>query len=302
MVAAALNGMRGSFNHVGFIERKSHHPISFLNFFSAALTLLNFCSSQKIQSELVSLQTLAPKFMISSFLGIFCLYFFETWASKEAHIPLVSFLTYAAGGILSSVFLKEKIGLMKMLAFAAILPSVYFIIAHEVGISGSMTGIILALLGGLGCALFIFASKLLKIGSGLAHLVWLFGFGSLYLTIPYAMKGFSIPSPPVAIAILGLVIFPTIGDFYFTTKAIQHGNASSVQIIESSAPLFATLFAIVFFGESLGVADWLGALMYNDKSSSHPETRTRDFAGTHILSMIPKLDKFRFNLGSGLKK
>ena len=112
------------------------------------------------------------------------------------------------------------------------------------------------ILGGLGYALFIFASKLLKIESGLAHLVWLFGFGSLYLAIPYAMEGFSMPSPPVAISILGLVIFPTIGGFYFTTKATQHGNASSVQIIESSDPLFA----IVLFGESLGVAGWLGAL------------------------------------------
>lgn len=201
--------------------------------------------------------------MILSFLGIFCLYFFETWAFKEANIPLVSFLTYAAGGVtlvLSSVFLKEKISLMKILAFSAIVSGVYFIIAHEAGISGSMAGIILALLGGLGYALFIFASKLLKIESGLAHLVWLFGFGSLYLAIPYAMEGLSIPSPPVAIAILGLVIFPTIGGFYFTTKAIQRGNASSVQIIESSDPLFATLFAFVVFGESLGVTGWLGAL------------------------------------------
>lgn len=171
----------------------------------------------------------------------------------------MSFLTYAADGvtlILSSVFLKEKVSLIKMLAFAAIVPGVYFIIAHVSGISGSITGVILALLGGLGYALFIFASKRLKIESGLAHLVWLFGFGSLYLAIPYSMEKFPIPSPPVAIAILGLVILPTIGGFYFTTKAIQHGNASSVQIIESSDPLFA--FAV--FGESLGVTGWLGAL------------------------------------------
>ena len=37
--------------------------------------------------------------MILSFLGICCLYFFGTWAFREANIPLVSFLTYNANSI-----------------------------------------------------------------------------------------------------------------------------------------------------------------------------------------------------------
>ncbi|WP_434527149.1 EamA family transporter [Photorhabdus asymbiotica] len=54
-----------------------------------------------------------------------------------------------------------------------------------------------------------------------------------------------------------LVFLPSIGGFYFTTKAVEKGEASNVQIIETSDPLFSTLFAFLFIDETLG---WLGAI------------------------------------------
>ncbi|MGV4398228.1 DMT family transporter, partial [Pandoraea pneumonica] len=58
---------------------------------------------------------LAPRwlqFACLAFLGIFCLYFFETKAFSLASIPLVSFLTYAAGGatvVLAGRYLGERL-------------------------------------------------------------------------------------------------------------------------------------------------------------------------------------------------
>ena len=202
--------------------------------------------------------------MLLSFLGVFCLYFFETWAFAKASIPLVSFLTYAAGGItliLCVVFLKERLAFTKALSFIFILGGVAFLYMFEGNISGTKLGIILALLGGLGYALFIFFAKFLNIGSGLPQLVWLFGFGSLYLFLAWGYEGFTLPSPSAIWPILALIIIPTIGGFWLTTKAVEAGHASNVQIIETSDPLFASLFAFWLFGELLSVAGASGAAL-----------------------------------------
>lgn len=204
------------------------------------------------------------KFALLGFLGIFCLYFFETWAFNQASIPLVSFLTYAAGAItllLSVIFLKEKITICKIIAFLSIIAGIFFMLLFAKDVKGSLLGVVFALLGGLGYALFIFMSKIFKIGSGIAQLFWLFLFGSLFLFIPWFMDGMQMPTSFAWIAIFCLVLLPTIGGFYFTTRAVELGEASKVQIIETSDPLFATLFAFVFFGDLLGFYGYIGALL-----------------------------------------
>jgi drug/metabolite transporter, DME family len=262
-VAAALNGTIGTFTKLGFSASATHHEIAFLKCFAAFVVLLAFClGSAARRRELASNAVRWPQFALLSFLGIFCLYFFETWAFAQASVPLVSFLTYAAGGftlLLSSLFLGERLGLSKLGAFAAIIGGVYLIVAFEGVIPGRAAGIVLALLGGLGYAMFIFMSKLFRMQGGLPQLVWLFGFGSLYLAVPLLGSGLTVPSGFALLMVAALVVFPTIGGFYFTTKALEHGEASKVQIVETGDPLFATLFGFLFLGESLGMGGSLGA-------------------------------------------
>ncbi len=264
LIAAILNGTIGVFTRMGFAHGATSNQIAFWKCFGAFLVIALYCAvNQKRRRETLALASKWPQFALLAFLGIFCLYFFETWAFEEASIPLVAFLLYAAGGmtiILSALFLGERIGLYKIIAFGTILAGVYLILSYEGEISGSYLGITLALLGGLGYALFIFSSKLMNIGSGLPQLAWLFGFGSLYLLVPLLKEGFVIPGGMALLAIAALILLPTIGGFYCTTKAVDEGEASKVQIIETSDPLFATLFAFALFGESLGFVGTLGAL------------------------------------------
>ncbi|KMJ44825.1 membrane protein [Xenorhabdus khoisanae] len=261
LTAAMLNGTIGVLTHFGLNSGISHHQVAFWKSFIAFLILLVYCLTKPSERRIFfSLRHKSLQFAILAFFGIFCLYFFETWAFKEAPVPLVSFLTYAAGGvtlILSSLFLGEKIGINKCLSFVLIIAGVYCLFNFAEQTSGSYIGILLALLGGLGYALFIFLSKLMNIGSGISVLLWLFGFGTLYLAIPAMLEGLQIPSGIALLTILGLVFLPSIGGFYFTTKAVEKGEASSVQITETSEPLFSTLFAFLFIGETLG---WLGTL------------------------------------------
>lgn len=264
LIAAILNGTIGPLNRLGFLNGASHHQLAFMKCFGAFILLLAICiSNSKRRAELVAQKSHILQFIILSFLGVFCLYFFETWAFSQATIPLVSFLTYAAGGItliLSSLFLQEQINRYRISSFVAIILGIYVIFSGETGLSGSILGVCLALIGGLGYSLFIFTSKLFQMRGGIASLVWLFGFGSLYLGIPYFREGPSFPGIMVSIVILGLIVLPTIGGFYCTTMAVKSADASIVQIIETSDPLFATIMSFLFFREQMGIAGYAGSL------------------------------------------
>lgn len=263
LFAALLNGTIGVLTRVGFDQGATPALIAFWKCFGAFLLVCTLCACRpQLRTQTVRLTRRWPQFACLSLLGIFGLYYFETKAFAQASIPLVSFLTYAAGGAtiaLSGLFLGEKVTRQKLLAFAAIVAGVGLMSLFEHGIAGSLSGIVLALMGGCGYALFIFLSKGFRIGSGLPQLVWLFGFGSLFLLMPLVSEGFAFPAGAMWATLCALVLLPTIGGFYFTTRAVERGHASKVQIIETSDPLFATGFAFLLFGDRLSVAGLLGA-------------------------------------------
>ncbi|MFC0821114.1 DMT family transporter [Moraxella marmotae] len=266
LAAAIFNGSIGIFTRFAFDfdDKLSPNTLAFWKCFLAFLIISVFgLTSNTLRKQIVCHAKHWYKFALLAFLGIFCLYFFETWAFYHASIPLVSFLTYAAGGItllLAVFFLKERIDFYKSMSFISIVAGVSLLLLFERDVSGSYLGILLALLGGLGYALFIFMAKILKVGGGFAQLFWLFAFGSVYLFIPY-MQDLHLPNHMAWLMIACLVLLPTIGGFYLTTKAVELGEASRVQIIETSDPLFATLLALIIFGDSLNIYGYFGALL-----------------------------------------
>ncbi|VVD69071.1 membrane protein [Pandoraea horticolens] len=263
LLAALLNGTIGVLTRTGFDQGATPALIAFWKCFGAFLLVAGLCACRpQLSLQTVSLARRWPQFACLSLLGIFGLYYFETKAFAQASIPLVSFLTYAAGGAtiaLSGLFLGEKVTRQKIGAFAAIVMGVGLMSLFEHGVTGSLSGIVLALAGGCGYALFIFLSKWFRIGAGLPQLVWLFGFGSLFLLLPLLREGFAIPEGSTWITLCALVLLPTIGGFYFTTRAVEGGQASKVQIIETSDPLFATFFGFMVFGDRLSDAGMFGA-------------------------------------------
>ncbi|MFJ2994416.1 DMT family transporter [Pandoraea sp. NPDC087047] len=263
LVAAILNGTIGVLTRTGFEQGATSAMIAFWKCFGAFVLVGALCASrQELRTQTVRLGHRWREFACLAFLGIFCLYYFETKAFSEASIPLVSFLTYAAGGAtiaLSGWLLGETVTRRKVVAFAAIVMGVGTMSFFESGVTGTVSGIALALAGGCGYALFIFLSKWFRMGAGFPQLVWLFGFGSVFLLMPLVQEGFAMPSGFVWVTLCALVLLPTIGGFYFTTRAVEGGQASKVQIIETSDPLFATAFGFAFFGDRLSDAGILGA-------------------------------------------
>lgn len=265
LTAAALNGLIGPLTKLTLLQGVGASQIALMKAFIAFLLLLSYCLWAGKSRELVNAGKQWPTLAVLAFLGIFCLYFFETQAFAEASVSLVSFLTYAAGGFtifLSAIFLNERLTVLKTVSFLSIIIGVLLMIGSGSEMSGSIKGATLALLGGLGYALFIFFAKYKNVGSSICQLVWLFGFGSLYLLPPALVAGFNVPSLGATFTLFALVAFPTIGGFYLTTRAIELGEASRVQTIETSDPLFATVFAFILFGEVLSLsAVWGGAFI-----------------------------------------
>jgi drug/metabolite transporter (DMT)-like permease len=262
LAAAALNGLIGPLTKLTLQEGVGAPQIAFTKAFTAFLLLLGYCLKTGKTSELYKVGEQWLISAILAFMGIFCLYFFETQAFSEASVSLVSFLTYAAGGftiLLSAIFMKERITMLNSVSFLAIITGVFLMFNAGNEMSGSMKGATLALLGGLGYASFIFFAKYSNFGSGPCQLVWLFGFGSVYLLPPALADGFNAPSMLATLLLVALTVFPTIGGFYLTTRAIKLGEAGRVQIIETSDPLFATVFAFILLGEILSFSAAWGA-------------------------------------------
>ncbi|OWK21007.1 hypothetical protein AJ88_21995 [Mesorhizobium amorphae CCBAU 01583] len=136
----------------------------------------------------------------------------------------------------------------------------YFLIAGDGMMAGSIIGICLALIAGLGYASFIFAWKFFKLRSTLETFWWFLAYGFAMLAVPYAWSGAPIPSVNTIPALLALGIIPSFCGFYCTILALQHIEAYKTQVIESSEPFFSALFAAVFFGEWLTGPGMLAAL------------------------------------------
>lgn len=198
---------------------------------------------------------------IVAFFGIFTLYFFETLAFSMAPVSVVSFSIYAAGIIglfLSSIILKEELSINKIAAIFLVVIGIYLMTNAEIEFS---SGVLFALLGGLGYSLYLILTKHFAIPSGLPMLTLMFFFGSLYLAVPFFYSGAHFPTSEAIPGILWLSIVPTIFGFYFTNAALSHLDAGLVQIVETSDPLFASLFALLILNQTISSGGYVGCAL-----------------------------------------
>lgn len=89
----------------------------------------------------------------------------------------------------------------------------------------------------------------------------MFGFGTLFLSVPYLINNefnLSVESIPY---IISLILIPTIGGFFFTVKATQYIEAGKVQMIETTDPVFASLFSFFLLSEVISSSSWVGCIL-----------------------------------------
>ncbi|WP_287281972.1 PLP-dependent transferase [Mesorhizobium sp.] len=169
-------------------------------------------------------------------------------------VGLVAILVFA-GGLgaiaLDILILKETVTTRKAFAMTMVFLGGYVVIAGDGLMTGSIIGVSLALIAGLGYASFIFAWKFFKLRSSLETFWWCLAYGLVMLAVPYAWSGAPIPSVNALPSLLSLGVIPSFFGFYCTILALQHIEAYKTQVIESSEPFFSALLAAALFGEWL---------------------------------------------------
>jgi len=264
LLAAILNSSIGVFNEFSFLKGGGFSAIAFYKTFLAFIILLiGTFFSTKYRLRVWNIRCRAKEICLMSFFGVFILYYFETYAFSLSNIPLTSFMIYVPGFIsviLGYIFLKEKLSIKKILVFFTLLIGAYLLLVGTVNL-GFKVGLIYAFVGGAGYSIFIFLSKLFKLEDALATLWWMFMFGSLMLFVPLAISGNYIMEKESLFYVLLLAIFPTIGGFLMTLLAAKYISGGTIQLVETSDPLFATMFAIIIFNQGLTVTSSIGAII-----------------------------------------
>lgn len=265
VLAAICNGTVGVLSRYAFSDDFTHTDVAFWRCLGAfgIITLIVTLMPGGLAQVRAHLAD-AWKIAIAAFLGVFMLYHFETEAIAHAPIPLVAVLVFA-GGIgalaLDVVVLKERISTVKAVAIAIVFSGGAMLIARDGLALGSTSGIVYALLAGLGYASFIFAWKYFRLRSGLASLWWFFLFGTVYLSVPFVSNGPSVPTGETIAPMVALAIVPSFGGFLCTTLALKYIEAFKTQVIEASEPVFSAGFAFAVFGEMLTGTGLIAAAM-----------------------------------------
>jgi S-adenosylmethionine uptake transporter len=91
-----------------------------------------------------------------------------------------------------------------------------------------------------------------------ARIVFYFGICALLGALLWmAPQAWHVPTPADALPIAGLGIFGVIGQFAMT-RAYGHGRALVTAALSYSGVVFSSMLGIVFFGDLLAAASWVG--------------------------------------------
>ena len=264
LMAALFNGSVGTISKLGFDTGVHFSSICFFRTLGAFIFLSVFFVDKHFLANVKQLVPRWKQLAICSFFGSFMLSFFSTFGFYVEKIPTVSIMIYAGGiltVILGVVVLKEACNVKKILSMLLIFLG-SFVILSVGGISlEDDLGVIFALIAGTSYALFIFLWKRYSLPASFASLWYLFMFSTVYMFVPYAYFGMQIPTIDAMPYVLLLVFFPAIAGFYCTMSAVNYTEASKVQIVETTDPLFSVMFAFLVFQQVLVGAEIIGAVL-----------------------------------------
>lgn len=265
LLAAFCNSCIGIFSSILMEQGLSSTEIAFMRCFVALLFTFTLCMlNVNVRRTLKIGRLEVLKYAILAFFGINIMYIFETTAIQYIPVSLVSFLLYASGIltiILSCIFLKEQMSITKLIAIIVVFMGIGIMFISNLDINGSLAGIVYAITAGAGYSLYIFLNKKWNMQSGMRTLLYIFLFGTFFLSIQLLIGGtvISIRVNNIPFIIL-LAIVPTMGGFYFTNKAINYAMAGEVQLVEMSEPFIATLLGFVILNQVISKTDLVGGI------------------------------------------
>ncbi|WP_078394565.1 DMT family transporter [Shouchella patagoniensis] len=263
--AGVANGTVGVLSKGIFEYNLTPTAVSFYKCFIAFIALSIIIFSKKSLREKLFKDIKVFKLAVCSFLGIFVLYYFETTAYNYTTVPTVVFILLGTSVvvtfILSTFLLAENKKTHQYIGFILLVIGLACMIGYQQMNFVFNIGILLAIIAGVGYGLFLVLTKKFRIDGGLISLWYLIGFGCVYLIIPFTIEGVVLPQTETVIPLLALAILPTLVGFYCTVKALTLIEANKVQLFELTEPIFASIFAYIFFLEIIEGFEWVGAFL-----------------------------------------
>ncbi len=263
LYAAMVNSSIGIVSHDGFRSLDFYQIAVFKSLFAFIILSLICLVNKKYRNQVYELYHKKYQLAFLAFWGVFVLYFFETKAFSVTSLALVSFMVYGSGIVtifLGYFVLNEAITGKKLIGIISVILGASLIISELPNFS-NITGIGYAIIGGVGYSIFLVFCRKFSIATNIGFLWWLIGYGTIFLFIPTIITDIKLEIPLSGfIHLLFLAVVPTIGGFYFTSKALNNTEAGKVQIIEMSDPFFTTIAAFLFFGQTIGLHQIFGGL------------------------------------------
>jgi len=282
VLAALCNATIGLFTNLGIRASLPPDTIAFYRCVVAflAVTVLMMIRRERPVSLAFARANLR-KICVCAFCGIFVLYYFETMSYRFTSVTNVTFLLMSTSAIvtfvLAALVLRERSGAWKLVGLGLVLVGIFFMVFGGGLYRPSLRGDALAIVAGVGYALFLVCARRFNLGSGLAVLWCFFAVGMVYLAVPLVVAGsFAIELRDLPIVML-LGVVPTLGGFYCTTRALELLEASQVQMFEMSEPLFASVMAFVLLRQAVsgpeacgGACILLGLLVADKRANPAP--------------------------------
>lgn len=266
LLAAFCNSCIGIFSSLLIAQGLSSTEIAFMRCFVALLFTFVLCMTNgKVRKNIRIEKCEIIKYVVLAFFGINVMYIFETTAIMYIPVSLVSFLFYSSGIltiILSCIFLKERMDFFKFISILIVFIGIGIMFISNITVSGSLIGIVFAIIAGTGYSLYIFLNKKWNILSDIRTLLYIFLFGTIFLgtqlLVNDTQMSISMANTPFIIL---LAIVPTMGGFYFTNKAISCAMVGEVQLIEMSEPFIATLLGYMVLNQAISKTDFIGGII-----------------------------------------
>nr|WP_263325958.1 DMT family transporter [Neobacillus sp. Marseille-Q6967] len=234
-----------------------------------AAGLLGLIGAIRYQKQL-RIQLTDSKLFIGT--GIFSIVLFN-WcyftAINQMNLSIAVVLLYTAPAfvvILSFLFLKEEMNRKKLISVIGTVAGCILIAgigSNEAG-AISPSGVIIGLGAGFGYALYsIFGKFALEKYSPFTVTFYTFVTASFVLLPLTGLwhKTEVILSGNVLFYGIGLGLFPTVMAYLFYTKGLEKIESSKAAIIATVEPVVATLLSVLFYKESFGGYQLIGAIM-----------------------------------------
>lgn len=260
---AALSGiLYGCLAYFGFNLVNSNFSFSdmlFWRFALATVALLPFVFKK-------SLWTFASLYKIGTlfFIGLFVYslgahFYFQAAERIGSGLAMVIFFIFPLFVILLSwVIDKHTIGKGTIASVTIILIGLGLLADYEQA-HINFVGLVLALLSGVGYAIYVYISKKIKVPPLLSTFILCFGSAVLFFFLSLYQNGgkmIALPSCWLSAVVLGLIctLFPIL----LLLKAMETVTATKASILGVLEPLATIVIGILFLDETITLRQWMG--------------------------------------------